>query len=241
MLQNKSSDEQNCSRSEKKKPKPVLRFMAGAQLLPSKAHRPHVCSQLLGVLNCSQTAEVSKPADELQRSSSQVKCSSRTHTYTEESSRRSCVRRTAKIKKLPLFFSFPPSTHLPFKDPWYPWNVLPLERLGRNQEWTPCSLSFPPPPHLKRLLFLFSWGWHAQPSVQLPPASREAANLSPHPPRPQQMSLGGHRLGRGQNRQEAEGEKATVALVVIIFWLTHDKLCEELVCQVQVFQREKKK
>lgn len=118
-----------------------------------------------------------------------------------------CPESSQNKKKLPLFFSFPPSIHLPFKEPWYPWNVLPLERLGRNQEWTPCSLSFPPPPHLKRVLFLFSWGWHAQPSVQLPPASREAANLSPLPPWPQQMSLGGHRGGRGQNRKRLRGEK----------------------------------
>lgn len=150
-----------------------------------------------------------------------------------------CPESSQNKKNLPLFFSFPPSIHLPFKEPWYPWNVLPLERLGRNQEWTPCSLSFPPPPHLKRVLFLFSWGWHAQPSVQLPPASREAANLSPLPPWPQQMSLGGHRGGRGQNRQEAEGGKATVDLVVIIFWLTHDKLCEEACVKCRCFNEKK--
>lgn len=115
----------------------MRKFTAGTQLLPSKAHRPHVCSQLLGVLNCSQTAEVSKPADELQRSSSQVKCSSRTHTCTEGSSRRSCVRRAAKIKKNSpySFLSHLPSTcHLKSLDILETsshWSALAETRNGR--------------------------------------------------------------------------------------------------------------
>lgn len=70
----------------------------------------------LFILNCSQTAEVSKPADELQRCPSQVKCSSRTHTYTEGSSRCLRIWNAAKIiiqinSPYSLLFHLPPTCH----------------------------------------------------------------------------------------------------------------------------------
>lgn len=234
----KNLDEENCSGSEKKK-NPTLCWGLRQERSCSRQKRT--------VRMCVHSCWVSWTAPRQLKSRNLLMNSSATllmsnvvqgHTYTEGSSSRSCVRKAAKIKNLPLFFSFPPPTSFPFKDPWYPWNVLPLEEpyqkpgmdllfsfIASSSTFEACSVS----------LFL------GMTCAALSPAATEAANLSPHPPRPQQMSLGGHWGGRGPNSIEAEAEKAMVALVVIIFWLTHDKLCEELVCQVQVFERKRKK
>lgn len=161
------------------------------------------------------------------------------HTYTEGSSRCMRVRKAAKIKTSPhsSVFHLPPtcsSKTLDYLETSSHWSAVAVIR----NESTAQSPPFPPP-RLKCVLFVFSLGCHAQPSVQLPPASGEAANLSPHPTWPQQMSLGGHQGREGSNRQRLMGsgeERGGIsALVVIMFWLTVDKLCEKLARQVQVW------
>lgn len=215
-------------------------FTAGTQLLPSKAHRPHVCSQLLGVLNCSQTAEVSKPADELQRSSSQVKCSSRTHTYTEGSLRRSCVRRAAKIKK-PSPYSF--LSHLPST-----CHLKSLDILETSSHWS--TLAETRNGRLALFLFLLLHIWSVfcfsflgedmlspLSSCHLPAERRPtSAHTQPDPSRCPWVGTGegGAEQARGWGGKSHSGLGGHYLLADA--WQT----LRGGVCQVQVFQQEKK-
>lgn len=208
-----------------------------------------VVSWVRGFWTAPRQLKSLKRADELQHCSSPVKRSPRTNTEGGRS--HSCVRKGART---PLIFFF----NLPRCAIWIASitsDILPVERYGKpgidpmTAVWSVLPLFF--------CLFLFLrhfWGtfclsfllrWHAQPSLQLPPATREAANLGRPHGRPRQMSPSGHwaeRRGHGgwvaeqsareraPNRDVRPGGKP-LALVVIIFGLTQ---ADPFLCRVQV-------
>lgn len=168
-----------------------------------------VVSWVRGFWTAPRQLKSLKRADELQHCSSPVKQSPRTNT--EGGWSHSCVRKGARTP-LVFFLNLPLPCRL---------NSLHyLEHPSSGALWQTrnrsCDSRWSVLPPFFFCLFLFLrhfWGtfclsfllrWHAQPSVQLPPATREAANLGRPHGRPRQMSPGGHWGGRGHGGRVAE-------------------------------------